>query len=65
MNSSGDGKDCTEPANAGVVATVPGLVELVETAPRLDELKILLKQRPYTEDLDEEQVFYVTESSVS
>jgi hypothetical protein len=37
----------------------------VETAPRLDELKSLLNQRPYTEDLDEEQVFYAYELSFS
>lgn len=44
------------PATAGVVATASGLIELVETAPRLDKLKSLLNQRPYTEDLDEEQM---------
>lgn len=49
-------KDCTRPTSAGVVAMVPGLIELVETAPRLDKLKVLLNQRPYTEDLDEEQM---------
>jgi len=61
--SSGDGIVCIEPASAGVVATASGLIELVETAPRLDKLKTLLNQRPYTEDLDEEQVVHSTLSS--
>lgn len=56
MGSSADGKDRIEQTNAGVMATAAGLIELVETAPRLDELKTLLNQRPYTEDLDEEQM---------
>lgn len=51
-----DGLACIESASAGVVATASGLIELVETAPRLDKLKTLLNQRPYTEDLDEEQM---------
>lgn len=46
----------SKPASAGVVATASGLIELVETAPRLDKLKTLLNQRPYSEDLDEEQM---------
>ena len=65
MDSSAGGKDCIKQANASVVATASGLIELVETAPRLDKLKNLLNQRPYTEDLDEEQVFYMAESSFS
>jgi sister chromatid cohesion protein DCC1 len=65
MGSSADGKDRIDQANAGVMATAAGLIELVETAPRLDELKSLLNQRPYTEDLDEEQVFYAYELSFS
>lgn len=52
------------PATAGVVATASGLIELVETAPRLDKLKSLLNQRPYTEDLDEEQVLPLLHISV-
>lgn len=42
--------------SAGVVATASDHLELVETAPRLDSLKALLNQRPYSEDHDEEQV---------
>ncbi|KAG0586272.1 hypothetical protein KC19_2G077700 [Ceratodon purpureus] len=56
MDSSADEKSCVEQVNAGVVATAAGLIELVETAPRLDEMKTLLNQRPFTEDLDEEQM---------
>jgi len=58
-----DGTACIESAGAGVVATASGLIELVETAPRLDKLKTLLNQRPYTEDLDEEQVIQSTLSN--
>jgi sister chromatid cohesion protein DCC1 len=37
---------------AQVVATSSGHLELVETAPQLDNLKTLLNQRPYVEDLE-------------
>jgi sister chromatid cohesion protein DCC1 len=41
---------------AQVVATSSGHLELVETAPQLDNLKTLLNQRPYVEDLEGGQV---------
>lgn len=52
------GADNVGPPTANVLATIPGYLELVETAPRLDKLKLLLNERPYTEELDEEQVCF-------
>ena len=43
-----------------MLATIPGYLELVETAPRLDKPKLLLNERPYTEELDEEQVCFLS-----
>ena len=52
--------DSVGPPTANVLATIPGYLELVETAPRLDKLKLLLNERPYTEELDEEQVCFLS-----
>ena len=42
-----DGSNCEEKVVAPVIKVVPGNMELVEVAPRLDRLKFLLSQNPY------------------
>lgn len=47
------GKDCNQLVSS-VIKVAPGNMELVEVAPRVDRLKLLLSENPYSPDEDEE-----------
>ncbi|XP_021751286.1 sister chromatid cohesion protein DCC1-like [Chenopodium quinoa] len=63
--------DCDEqildqPASAFVLKVASGNLELVEVAPRLDKLKLLLAQKPFTiEEMSEMETFLVSEEQNS
>ncbi|XP_078441616.1 zinc ion binding protein [Wolffia australiana] len=48
--------NCTSIETASVFKVAPGIIELIQVAPRLDKLKTLLNKRPYTlQEEDQEE----------
>ena len=57
-------KDPNPQAVASVIKVAPGNMELVEVAPRLDKLKFLLLENPYTSEEDTEMDLGMTERAL-